>query len=81
MLKRPSICDEVVGLLPAFENKPLELIVSPTGVMRNGMMVFSDDKQKQTDDWRIFKRHWTKKMVATKKKKIIPKYKTLISSS
>jgi hypothetical protein len=51
MLKRPSICDEVVGLLPAFENKPLELIVSPTGVMRNGMMVFSDDKQKQTDDW------------------------------
>jgi hypothetical protein len=38
-------------MLPAFENKPLELITSTTGVMRNGMMVFSDDKQKQTDDW------------------------------
>lgn len=51
MLKRPLICDAVVSLLPAFENKPLERIVSSTGVMRNGMMVFSDDKQKQTDDW------------------------------
>lgn len=51
MLKQPSLCDEVIRFLPAFENKPLELIVSSVGVMRNGMMVFSDDKQKQTDDW------------------------------
>lgn len=51
MLKKPSLCDDVVRFLPAFENKPLELIESSTGVMRNGMMVFSDDKQKQTDDW------------------------------
>ena len=51
MLKQPSLCDEVIRFLPAFENKPLELIVSSAGVMRNGMMVFSDDKQKQTDDW------------------------------
>ena len=51
MLTRPSICDEVISVLPAFENKPLELIASATGVMRNGMMVFSDDKQKQTDEW------------------------------
>lgn len=51
MLKQPSLCDEVIRFLPAFENKPLELIDSQRGVMRNGMMVFSDDKQKQTDDW------------------------------
>jgi hypothetical protein len=51
MLKSPLICNEVMGLLPAFENKPLVLIESEAGVMRDGMMVYSDDKQKQTDNW------------------------------
>jgi hypothetical protein len=51
MLKSPLLCNEVIGLLPAFENKPLVLIKSEAGVMRDGMMVYSDDKQKQTDKW------------------------------
>lgn len=51
MLKSPLLCNEVMGLLPAFENKPLVLIESEAGVMRDGMMVYSDDKQKQTDNW------------------------------
>lgn len=51
MLKSPLLCNEVMGLLPAFENKPLVLIDSEAGVMRDGMMVYSDNKQKQTDNW------------------------------